>query len=203
MRTLSLFLFLISATFASAQWGRVQDVNVSPDRSGAVFIRFSVSPGPPCEGFNVQHSTDSIVFRNVHESFESFGGSGTTEVKEWVHTSPAYNTTNFYRIEIRSPFEQSLIRRIYVSEPGRSRLMPYPNPLFGSMNLLSLRAFDAGSARMTGFLYNRLGYPLRELNVIFTQELGAINVGDLEDGLYVIWLTEGTTVYSCKFVVKG
>jgi hypothetical protein len=55
---------------------------------------------------------------------------------------------------------------------------------------------------MIGFLYNQFGKPIREYDLTTKLDLTSIGVYDLENGLYVLWLTDGFQVYSAKFIIN-
>jgi hypothetical protein len=181
---------------------RIRDFNVDDGGNGSVVVRFVLSPGPSCTGFEVMHSTDSMVYKTKHYYDQTCGGSGSPEPFEWTDLSPDLNRMNYYKIQLLSPYETSDIRRLYVAEPGRSRMVVWPNPVFQNADILTMKFFNAGNVKLTGFLYNRFGTPLRDIEIMSHADLASINVGGLGDGLYVLWLTDGASLYSCKFVVK-
>jgi hypothetical protein len=197
------YLVLVFAAIYSAVFGqRIQDFTAFDGGNGSVGIRFVISPGPVCSGFEVMHSTDSLVYKSVYPYDQECGSVFEPVPITWTHTTPAMDQTNYYKIQLMSPYETSDVRRVYVSEPGRSRLIAYPNPVFQNTDFLNLKAVGAGNVQLTGYICNRVGVKLRTLEMVSYGDLAGMNVADLSDGLYVIWLTDGSQVYSCKIIVK-
>ena len=112
MRTL---YFLLAALFSlSAYSQRIRDFNVYDGGNGSVAVRFVLTPGPACSGYEVMHSTDSLVYNSVHFYDQTCGETGVPDPQEWTHSAPALNQTNYYKIQLLSPYETSEVRRLYV-----------------------------------------------------------------------------------------
>ncbi len=200
-----MFLRLLFFLFSLLQLGgfaqqRIQDFNVFQS-DNYVGVRFNISPGPACNGYDVMHSTDSINYISVYNYAGICGDRPEPDPQSYTHTSPALNQMNFYRIQLNFPYEQSEVRRLYVNQAGRARMSVYPNPIVQNTEILNLRFYNAESTNLVGFLYDRFGTVMRELELTTNGDLAPLPVGNLRDGLYVIFLTDGLSAYSSKFIV--
>jgi hypothetical protein len=200
MRTLYFFFASLLCLTASAQ--RISDFNVYDGGNGSTIVRFVLTPGPTCSGYEVMHSTDSVFFKSVHFYDQACGGSGAPEPFEWVHSTPTLNQNNFYKVQLLSPYETSPIRRLYIAEPGRSQMIVWPNPALQNTDAITIRASNAGSVKLIGYMYNRFGTPIGEMEIYTTADVATLNIDGLADGMYILWLTDGSNQYSSKFFVE-
>jgi hypothetical protein len=196
MRNLIVCLFTVVSWNNYAQ--RITSFNLFPINNG-VQIQFAMAGGTSCDSYSILHSVDSINFISIYDDFNGCIGSSTNE--SYTHTNPALNQNNYYKIQLQ-PYEVTPIKGIYVTEHGRGRMLAYPNPVFEQLNLLGLRIFNAGNTRFIGFLYSQSGMPLREFDITTARDLASIDIGGLRNGMYVIWLTEGSQVYSAKLIIN-
>ena len=178
---------------------RILSFNVYQSK-GIVTGRFSISPGPPCLGYSVLHSIDSLTYTQIYEDPTQCGEFHTSVEKSFTHSTPAQNQLNFYKVQL-SPYEMSEVRRIYVSATGQSGLLSFPNPVYQNIETLSLKFLSPPSGRVIGYLYNQAGKPLREYDMFVKEEQSSIPVGNLANGMYVLWFTDGTQAFSCKIIV--
>ena len=195
-----LFFVLLSVSYYAQ---RIQNFNVFVAGS-SVGVKFTIAPGASCSGYKIWHSLDSTYFgfTPLYDYPGICGGSGTSEDVSYTHTNPTINQVNFYKVEL-VPVETSPIRRVFVPiDQTKVRLFVYPNPLGQISDVLNLKISNIGTKRLVGFLYNQFGHKLRELDLTTQFDLAAINVYDLNDGLYEIWLTDGTIPYASKFIVR-
>jgi hypothetical protein len=169
--------------------------------NNSVAIKFTIGAGPSCNGYIIWHSADSVNYQAVENSPVICGGSGVNEDKSFTHGNPAINQVNYYKIEL-IPYETSFVKRIFVTEQGRTRMMPYPNPVYNDLSELKLRIYNVSNIRLEGFLYNQAGTQEQELLVETKEDLAIIDIGKLENGMYVVWLTDGTKPYSAKFIIN-
>jgi hypothetical protein len=169
----------------------------------SVGLRFTITKGPQCSGYTIYHSVDSINFIQIYDYTGICGDVSSNQEISYTHTSPQLNQTNYYKVEIFSPYEVSPIARVYVGNGTvQPRMLLYPNPVTTNYDLLNIQIFNVSNIRMIGFLYNQFGKPIREYDLTTKLDLTSIGVYDLENGLYVLWLTDGFQVYSAKFIIN-
>ena len=198
MRHRYLLLFLFFSLFISAQ--RITSFDVY-NTTGTVSIRFTISAGYPSDGYSVLHSIDSISFTSVHDENIPFGDYSKSTDRSFTHLGAQQDAVNYYKIQLQ-PYEQSQIRRIYVSKKPLTGLLAYPNPVWQNTETMHLRFTNLTTdTRVIGFLYNQNGNPLRTYDFVTKIDLSTIPVGDLPNGLYVLWLTDGTQAFTSKFIV--
>ena len=66
--------------------------------------------------------------------------------------------------------------------------------------ILNLNFLGAENKKLYGFLYSRFGVKKQELSFQTSGPKAQLNLGDLERGVYVLWLTDGNTVFSGKLI---
>jgi hypothetical protein len=193
-----IFLFFLPPLFNFGQ--RISNLEVH-NAEGIIAIRFTIYPGPACHGYTILHSLDSARFSVIHNPGEVCGNYNAPESKSFDHTDPVEDKVNYYRLQL-SPYEVSEVRSIFVfSKSPRSVITPYPNPVMPGNEFLNLRIFGASNARLKGILYNLSGKPLQELELTTKGEIANLAVGSLNEGLYMILLTDGSQAFACKFAV--
>jgi len=198
MRKVLFFMFIVLSFCGYSQ--RIQNFHVFA--SGAnVGVRFTITQGPQCSGYTIYHSTDSINFIQIYDFPGVCGDQNSNQEYSYTHTAPALNQVNYYKVTI-FPTENSNIERIYVSNQPKASMLAYPNPVVLTYDVLNLRIFNLSNTRLAGFLYNQFGKPLRTLDLTTTADLASLPVYDLTNGLYVIWLTDGSQAFSSKFVIN-
>jgi hypothetical protein len=196
MRTVLYFLVFLSLNL-SAQ--RIQNFFVF-NANNQVGIRFTIGQGPQCSGYTIFHSTDSINFFQIYDYVGVCGDQNAPVEYSYTHSSPAINQVNYYKVTI-FPTESSPVARIFVSALPNSRVMPFPNPITNSFDLLGLKFFNITNTRMDGFIFNQFGNPLRVLNFTTLGDLYYIPVNELENGLYILWVSDGLYTYHAKFII--
>jgi hypothetical protein len=108
---------------------------------------------------------------------------------------------NYYKISIPG-FETSPPYRIYVGQQApKPNLLVYPNPV-SNQDFITLKYINYSGSSVFGYIYNQFGIAVRELDLKIDQSLSQVNIGDLADGLYVVWVTDGTWLFRNKFIVK-
>lgn len=193
-----LLFFLVSIIKAQ----RIQNFNVYVAGT-SVSVRFTIGIGVQCSGYKIWHSLDStnFGFTPIYDFPGICGGSGSPEEVSYNHNSPEIDRVNFYKVEL-VPVETSPIRRIYVPiSTTNVRLFLFPNPIVQISDILNLKIVNIGTTRLVGFLYTQFGKKLKELDLTTQQDLASVNVYDLSDGMYVVWLTDGNQAYSSKFII--
>lgn len=193
------FLILIFINFFSLSAQRIVDFKLYPTKN-SVSIKFTLSAGPDCGGYQVLRSTDSVNYYPVCEFAGICGLSSTTTEYACIDTNPVLNQTSFYRVLLNN-FERSEVKRTYVSEPLGSDIVLFPNPLHANINTLRVKVQGVENKRLTGFLYNQSGNPIKELNLIISPDQAELNVNSLSNGVYFIWLTEGSASFSSSFII--
>jgi hypothetical protein len=108
---------------------------------------------------------------------------------------------NFYKVSIPG-YEISAPQRVFVgSQTPQSTLKVYPNPVIYETTLHLIFSNYFGS-EVNGFLYDQQGVKLRALTIPIKQDKGETFIGDLDSGIYIIWLTDGKILFRSKFIVK-
>lgn len=166
-----------------------------------VGVRFSISAGSSCNGYNVLHSIDSLNYYPIYNYAGICGELSKSQDHAFDHLSPTYDIVNFYKIELIG-LETSPARRVYVPSSAKVNMLVYPNPITTNYDALNLRIFNTNNTRLVGFIYNQSGKPMRDLDFVTQGEYASLNAFDFGNGLYVLWLTDGYVVYSAKFVVN-
>ena len=190
-------LVLFCSLSLSAQ--RIVDFKLYPTKN-SVSIKFTLSPGPDCGGYQVLRSTDSVNYYPVCEFAGICGLSSTTTDYTCTDNSPVLNQTSFYKILLNN-FERSEVKRTYVSEPAGSGIVFFPNPVHEAINEVRVKVQGIENKRLTGFLYNQSGKPIKELDLMISPDQAELNVTALSNGVYFIWLTEGSTTFSSSFII--
>ncbi len=191
------YLLLCLTAFSFAQ--RIQNLNVFVAGT-SVGIKFTIGTGAQCGGYKIYHSLDSSIFNQIYDYPGTCGNSSMPEDVSYTHTNPAINQTNYYKVEL-VPVETSLIKRVFVPNVVNAKLIVYPNPIVQIYDLLNLKIPNIGSTRLVGFISSQFGNPLKQIDITTQGDLASINVYDLTNGLFVIWLTDGIKAYSSKFII--
>lgn len=166
-----------------------------------VLVRFSLSPGQACPGYEILHSTDSINYQQIYNYAGICGNQNNTESFNFTHGSPGIEMLNYYKVSIPG-FETSPVHRIFVTQQTpKPNLMVYPNPVF-TQDAIRLRYFNYVGNKLEGYIYNQHGKPVQTLYLDIYQNESMVNIEGLSDGLYIVWLTDGNWLFRSKFVVK-
>jgi hypothetical protein len=193
------FLFCVLLGFCKAQ--RIMSFNVYP-YNNAVTAKFTIKAGSQCTGFQLQHGTDSLNMITVYDFPGVCGDFNANTDYSATHNSPLLNQINYYRIQLQIPFENSSVRAIQVGQVTQSNMYAFPNPMTdGSASTLKFRLVNVNNLKVAGRLFTQGGLPLREVVLITKGEIAEIDISDLREGLYVLWLTDGNQVYYAKFVI--
>ena len=166
-----------------------------------VDVKFTVTKGTSCNGYNILHSLDSINFTEVYHYPGVCGNSSTDENVSFLHTSASINVFNYYKVEL-VPIETSLVQKIFVPEIPNANAMVYPNPLITKTDQLSFRVFNSNNIHLTGFIYNEKGVALKALDLKTIIDIATIGVADLSNGVYLLNLSDGEKNYSYKFIIN-
>lgn len=197
-------LLLCAFTFAQ----RITNANVSLVNSqgqtgttSQVLVRFSLTAGQSCPGYELLHCTDSINYLQFY-NYAGICGDQTKEVSfSHAHSNPTPEMVNYYKISIPG-YEISPPMRIFVgSQAPQSNLKVYPNPAFNE-SYLKLIFSNYFGKEVYGFLYDQKGIKMKTLTIAIQQDRAEVYIGDLEDGMYIVWLTDGNILFRSKFIVK-
>ncbi len=204
LKILFTYLFLLLAGLNFAQ--RIVNFNVSivggqNQTANQVLVRFSLTPGQACPGYEILHSIDSLNFLQVYNYAGICGNQSTEENFSFVHGGPAPNQINYYKISIPG-FETSSIRSLYVGEQATTpSILPFPNPIINE-SILRLKYFNFGGEYVEGYIYNQFGMPVQPLFLKVNNLTSEFEIGNLSSGLYIVWLTDGNVALRTKFIVK-
>jgi len=205
MRNILTYIFIIGWFCMFSQ--RIRNVNVSLVNSQnqgvntQVLVRFTLTAGQACPGYEILHSSDSLNYLPIYNYVGLCGNQNTDESYNFTHGSPNVEMVNYYKISIPG-FETSPAYRIYVSQQSpKPNLLVFPNPVFDE-EFIRLRYFNYVGAKVEGFIYNQHGNPVKTLLLDINQNQSEININELNDGLYIVWLTDGTWLFRSKFIVK-
>ena len=192
-----IFIFLSVSIYA-----QFRIVNFNLFQVGTnVLIKFTVTAGSICNGYTVYHCLDSVSFVPVYDYAGVCGTSSSDENFSYTHTGATPDKINYYKVQL-STVETSGIRRIYVPSNSRSGIIAYPNPILNTSDSLKLRLFNTNNLQLVGFIYSPSGKPRQELHLKAKGELTALDVNNFENGVYVVWLTDGYQAYSSKFIIN-
>jgi hypothetical protein len=190
---------LFSSLFSSAQ--RIKSFNLFQVKN-TVVVDFVIGPGSECSGYTIYQGTDSLNLNPVLDIPGICGGSGSNEEKKETHSSPAQNVVNYYKVMLNPYQETSSVKSIYVSTNANAKLLAFPNPVYRYEDPLTVKLFNANNVHVVGFLLNQFGNILRNLDLTTKVDLATIDIGELNNGMYVVWLTDGQQVFFSKFIIK-
>jgi hypothetical protein len=200
MRNLFFFItFLIAQSVYCQQ--HIISLNLFSSNNGVV-IKFTIAAGTYCDGFSILRSIDSLNYYPVGQDYTARCLGQGTEERTYTDAGAVENQYNYYQVKLEPSVEVSSPRSIYYTKGKNVNLLPYPNPVYSLNDPLTLKVLNVNNARLQGYLYNQFGHPLRFLDITTKASLTTLDTGDLQNGLYVIWLTDGRQVYSCKFIIK-
>lgn len=199
---LFLFILAFSTAFNSRSQNRLFGVEAIPS-STAVTVKFGVTAGFTCDGYSVWHTSDSLFpLQQVGSNNGGpIGSMAGPEYYTFVHTTPAEYKANFYRVKIDFPYEESELIRVYYSPGGLSEMSFYPNPVSNKEVNVNLRFPSLKDTNLSGMLLTRFGTIRERVNIPVTQGHASLPVAGMDDGVYILWLTDGFNVFSGKFIV--
>lgn len=205
MKPIITYLFFVLCLPILAQ--RIQNVSVSLVNSqnqgvqSQVLVRFSITAGQACSGYDILHSTDSLNYLPIYSYSGICGNTTTDESFSFTHGNPGIDVLNYYKVSIPG-FEVSPVHRIYVTASSpKPNVLVYPNPVF-QQDLIRLKYSNYVGTKLEGFIYNQHGKPVRNLYVDIKNYESEVNINELNDGLYIVWLTDGNWLFRSKFIVK-
>jgi hypothetical protein len=198
MRYFPLFALIFLCFGVAAQ--RIQNFQLFQVNK-TVSIKFTLTPGATCYGFKVLHSLDSINYTEAVNYPGTCGGSGADEQMSEVDQNPALNAFNYYKVQL-STFETSDIRRIYVSSSAQKNLQVIPNPIYNFNDQVHVRVFNTDNQRFLGFIYDQFGHLHQKFDLQGVKDVADFDVSFLQNGLFVLWLTDGTQIYGGKFIIS-
>jgi len=182
--------------FAKAQ--RINDFNLSPLESG-IIVSFNIGPGPDCTGYSILHCLDSVSYLEIYNYAGICGTSGTNEFRSFTHSQPALNQVNYYKIQLY-PYEVAY-NRIFYSNSGLGNILAYPNPVSSTNSKITLKLFNANNVAVEGYVCDDYGQKIQEINTRSENDLVHVNVEGFEEGVYLVWLSDGAQFYTTKFIV--
>ncbi|MBA3680301.1 MAG: T9SS type A sorting domain-containing protein [Bacteroidetes bacterium] len=191
---LMLFIFSLSG-FAQ----RISNYKVFLAGKG-VAVKFTITKGTSCSGYIIKHSKDSVNFTDVFNYPGICGDTARDESISYFHNDPLFNTDNYYKIEL-VPVENSVIKKIFVPEILNTSISVYPSPVQTVSDYLTVRIYNTNNTKLSGFIYDQHGKPLKILDLTTTFDLTTITVADLNNGMYFLRLNDGQTSYVSKFFI--
>ncbi len=200
----NVFGILLISFFYFAKANRITNFNLY-NVNGNVEVRFTISKGAPCNGYKIWHSVDSLNFIQVFED-PGICGSNTEDItKSFLHSGPSSNLTHYYKVELIGT-EISPIKRIYLESVTLPKLLIYPNPLTNISTPLTIQILNFNVStqknKLIGFIYNHNGSPVQSIELVTNNGYGNILLNNLNEGLYIIWLTDSNQIYKSKFLIK-
>ncbi len=189
-----LFIFSLSG-FAQ----RISNYKVFLAGKG-VAVKFTITKGTSCSGYIIKHSKDSVNFTDVFNYPGICGDTARDESISYFHNDPLFNTDNYYKIEL-VPVENSVIKKIFVPEILNTSISVYPSPVQTVSDYLTVRIYNTNNTKLSGFIYDQHGKPLKILDLTTTFDLTTITVADLNNGMYFLRLNDGQTSYVSKFFI--
>ena len=191
-----IFLWMLSI---SAKGQRISNFSVSQS-GNIVTYQFLYSAGTPCQGYQLLHSRDSLTYLTAKEYAGICGASGAAEPFNGVHEFPALNAWNYYKIQMAN-FEMSEVRRLFVSSDGKLRAVVFPNPSFSDTDQIRFRLSGVNNIRVQGYIYDQVGINRGFIDTITNGDNAALDLTNYENGFYMLWLTDGTRIYSGRIVL--
>ena len=188
---------LISLNTLFAQ--RVFNFSVSQNNA-EVFYSFTFRSGSSCTGYQLTYSTDSLNFVGVDDYAGICGASGADEQFSGSHKTPKMNAWNYYRIQMGN-FEMSEIRKVFMSSDGSLKAIVFPNPHVDENSELSFRISGANNLRVQGFIYDSKGINWQFIDTTTNADSAKLTINGFDNGLYILWLTDGTKMYKGKFLI--
>ena len=88
-----IFLFISLASFAQ----RITNFDAFIAGNGAA-IKFVISKGTSCNGYNILHSLDSINYSAIYNFPGICGNTASDESISYLDTAPDVNKYNYYKI---------------------------------------------------------------------------------------------------------
>lgn len=198
-RTIAIILVVVS--FSSKAQNRLINFNLFQVKK-TVAVNFVVSAGPDCGGFEVHHGLDSLILTPVIDFPGVCGNTSTNEEKTEIHYSPVYDKINYYKVVLKGWQGESAVKAIYVSENPNARMIAYPNPITKYDENLTMKLFNVRNVEVIGYVINQFGRIVKTMELTTTVDLASIDVNDLDDGVYVVWLTDGNEAFYNKFLIK-
>jgi hypothetical protein len=169
--------------------------------SSSVGVAFTIGAGQQCLGYTILHSSDSVNFSRIYDYPQTCGSTSEDVQITYTHTNPLQNQVNYYRIQLE-PYEISQTRRIYVSSQPNANMILYPNPVYFHAEMLNAKMFNTTSTRFAGYIYNQFGTTIREVDVTTKSDVATPDISGLENGVYLLWLTDGSYSFSSKFIIS-
>jgi len=168
----------------------------------SVRVDFGISKGPSCNGYVIYHSTDSLNFYPVYTYPGICGDAQNDQHFSWLHQSPVQNSMNYYKVELVG-LETSPAKGIFVGPAEyAAEVKAYPNPC-PENTVLTLQFIRLPSDRMFyGKIINEKGFTMREFFGTSSGKLLTLSLQGLEDGFYLIWITDGYQAFRAKIIKK-
>lgn len=177
---------------------RINDFNLAPINEG-ISISFNIGPGLDCTGYSIFHCLDSMSYLEIYNYAGICGTSGTNEFRSFTHTTPTLNQVNYYKIQLY-PYEVAYNRILYTNN-GQGAVLAYPNPVSSYNSFISLRFTNATNVSLEGYICNEFGIKVQSISARSEGNLLYLPVSGFSDGIYLVWLSDGASIFSTKFIV--
>jgi hypothetical protein len=197
MKKLFFYIFILCSLVSNAQ--RISNYKVVLAGSG-VLVKFTITKGTSCSGYIIKHSKDSVNFTDVFNYPGVCGDTARDESISYLHGTPQFNSNNYYKIEL-VPVENSVAKKIFVPEILNTSISVYPSPVQTVTDHLTVRIYNTNNTKLSGFIYDQNGKPLKVLDLTTTFDLTTIGVAELNNGMYFLRLNDGQTSYISKFFI--
>lgn len=187
-----LFCFFLSACAYSNAQSRVQELTATQFKQN-VIIRFVISPGNSCSGYQIQRSNDSLNFEVLYDYVGICGELNKPQTITYTDKSPLKNVVNYYRILI-PPSDFSNIVSVFYHDISENGYLLFSNPI--TKTLLLQSNFENGKLK----IYNQKGGLVKEY---FPNENGIYSedISSLPGGLYYFIIeTDNKKTTSGKFI---
>lgn len=197
MRIVIVLFFVLTCHFLSAQiiGSRILSFDGYVANS-TVGLRFTVSKGQACTGYNLWHSTDSINFSPIYQYAGICGSTSKDEQFSYTHSNPAPNQINYYQVEL-IPSDKSNILRLFVGNTPKVTVLPFPNP---AKDILNVKIFNTSNLRLYAFVFSPFGLPEKQFSIDAKLDVITFDIQALAKGLHALVLTDGNQTFSTKFL---
>ena len=193
-------VFALLCFCLAGQAQNIQNFNLALSGS-SVIVNWTLIRGNNCPGYTIYWSADSLNFSPINNYVGTCGDPNNDQNFKFVHTGPIPNQNNYYKVEMTA-LEMSPIRSIFVGSVQPTNMRIYPDPASAyDDGQIHFKIYNATNLKVAGFIYNQYGKPLRTIETTTTVDTGVAPIGDLDNGLYVLWLTDGSIAYRAKFIV--
>ena len=175
----STFSFLaISFGLISQDVDFVSNLNVT-EVEQSLLINWTIDSGRTCQGQNILHGTDGVIFEEVGHISGICGNLSEPVNYSFTHLKPTANSINYYRIELGGYGVSQIVSEYLIIVSSESALV-YPTP---SQNDFQIKWNNTNNSKLNISFYSQNGTLIRE--EIGSGEMFYGNASEFETGIYL------------------